>query len=98
MIPTRPDKTKRSKTITNTIDNRVNNAGTAGLNVIEKIDTENGEEKKIAGIIGHTILRNRGRGHDVIDPYRVAQMRFRNQLRSRVITSEDAECDSKMSG
>lgn len=65
----------------NVIDNRVHEAGNLGLKVIETTENHDAEDKKLAGIISNTILTNRGRGHDVIDPYQIAQTFRRNERR-----------------
>jgi hypothetical protein len=49
-------------------------------------------DKKLAGVISHTILTNRGRGPDVIDPYQIAQTFLRNQRRR--FMPPDSEGDS----
>jgi hypothetical protein len=72
------NQTNRRKTINNIIDNKVDTPGDLGTKVIEMIDTQ---DKKLAVVISHTILTNRGRGPDVIDPYQIAQTFLRNQRR-----------------
>jgi hypothetical protein len=94
----KPTRQRGEKPIKNIIDTRVPKIGDPGLKVIEMIDTQDAEDKNLAGIISRSILTKRGRDHDVIDPYRVAQTLLRNQLRPRMITSEDSESDSEMSG
>jgi len=49
-------------------------------------------DKELAGVISHTILTNRGRGPDVIDPYQIAQTFLRNQRRR--FMPPDSEGDS----
>jgi hypothetical protein len=94
----KPKRQRGEKTIKNIIDTSVTKIGDPGLKVVEMIDTQDAEDKKLAGIISHSILTKRGRDHDVIDPYRVAQTLLNNKLRPRMITSEDSEGDSEMSG
>jgi hypothetical protein len=60
------------------------------------VDTQDAEDKKLAGIITHTILTNRGRGPDVIDPYRVAQALSRNQVRQSMFTPGDSELENEV--
>jgi hypothetical protein len=78
------------KPIKDIIDNRVHKAGTPGLKIIEMIDHQDAEDKTPARIISDTILTNRGRGQDVIDPYQMAQRILRNKRRRTMQTDSEA--------